>query len=160
MKGFLSALDRGLGIVCTASLVLVLPVSFLLFAQWPLRDWIQAYSREANDFAQCLFALYVSVAILYATRTRGHLAADALARGYSRKTRDRLNRVSSLVVLVPWSIFLLYTSAPMVWQSLSQIERFPETYNPGYFIIKLAVGLFGLLVLLQAVLDLTHSTQD
>jgi len=54
---------------------------------------------------------------------------------------------------VPWSVFILYAVAPMVRQSLSELERFPETYNPGYFIVKTAVGLLALLVLLQAIVD-------
>lgn len=52
-------LDRTLGRLVTAASVLVLPVSLLLFLQWPLREWVQAYSREANDLAQALFAIYV-----------------------------------------------------------------------------------------------------
>jgi hypothetical protein len=42
---------------------LVVPLALLLFAQWPLRDGVQAYSRQANDAAQILFAVYAAVAI-------------------------------------------------------------------------------------------------
>src|SRR5690242_12708063 len=66
--------DRFGYVIC---IVLVIPLAFLLFAQWPLRDLVQSYSRETNDLAQCLFALYASIAITYATRMRSHLAADA-----------------------------------------------------------------------------------
>jgi len=31
--------------------------------------------------------------------------------------------------------------------------RFPETFNPGYFAIKLAVILLALLVVVQAIID-------
>jgi TRAP-type mannitol/chloroaromatic compound transport system permease small subunit len=137
-------------VITAAALVLVLPISLLLFLQWPLRDLLQAYSREANDLAQWLFALYVSVAITYATRLNTHLAASSLARRYSSATRARLQRIASLFVLLPWSAFVLYAVAPMVWQSVTQLERFPETFNPGYFIVKGAVGLLALLVLAQA----------
>ena len=152
-KLWLTLLDRVVGAVSASGLALVLPVSLLLFLQWPLRDLVRAYSREANDLAQWLFALYVSVAITYGTRMRAHLAADALARRYAPATRERLYRLASLLVLVPWSVFILYAVAPMVRQSLSELERFPETYNPGYFIVKTAVGLLALLVLLQAIVD-------
>jgi len=77
-------LDRTLGCLIAAASVLVLPVSLLLFLQWPLREWLQAYSREANDLAQVLFALYVSVAITAATRnspgTGSHATSAALER--------------------------------------------------------------------------------
>jgi TRAP-type mannitol/chloroaromatic compound transport system permease small subunit len=145
-------LDRILQAITAASLVLVLPISLLLYLQWPLRDLLQAYSREANDLAQWLFALYVSVAIAYATRMGTHLAANSLARKYSPATQARLHRLASLFVLLPWSAFVLYVVAPMIWQSVAQLERFPETFNPGYFIVKAAVGLLALLVFAQALL--------
>jgi len=133
--------------------VLVLPVSLLLFVQWPLRELVQAYSREANDVAQWLFALYVGIAVTYATRRHSHLAADALARRYPVPVRARLARIASLLVLLPWSLFILYAAWPALSQSVLQLESFPETFNPGYFLIKLGVWLLALLVLLQVVLD-------
>ena len=153
-------LDQAVGALCACGLVLVVPLSLLLFLQWPLRDVMHGYSREANDLAQCLFALYVSLAITYATRGRSHLAADALARRYSPATRARLHRFASATILLPWSMFILYAVAPIAWQSVAQLERFAETYNPGYFLLKVAVVLLALLVLLQAIVDVLHSQPD
>jgi TRAP-type C4-dicarboxylate transport system permease small subunit len=150
---FLDRLDRALAAITACGLVLVLPVSLLLFLQWPLREWVQAWSREANDLAQVLFALYVSLAVTCATRHRAHLAADALAHRYPRRIRTRLARVAAAVVLIPWAAFMLYAAWPIVAQSVLQQEAFPDTFNPGYFILKLAVALLALLVLLQAVVD-------
>jgi TRAP-type mannitol/chloroaromatic compound transport system permease small subunit len=156
-KRWLVVLDRAIGVVTTSALALVLPLCLLLFLQWPLRDLLQAYSREANDLAQWLFALYVSVAITCATRSRSHLAADAFARRYSLAKRERLYRWTALCVLVPWSAFMLFAAGPMLLQSVLQLERFPDTYNAGYFIVKIAVGLAALLVLLQALVDAFRS---
>lgn len=149
----LAICDRLIALVVAVGMVLVLPVSLLLFLQWPLRDLLQAYSREANDIAQLLFALYVSIAITYASRRRTHLAADALAHRYSPTTRTRLARAGALLILVPWSAFMLYASWPIVAQSVRQLEEFPETFNPGYFIVKGALFTLVVLVLLQALLD-------
>ena len=150
----LAMLDRTLGRLVAAASVVVLPVSLLLFLQWPLREWLQAYSREANDLAQVLFALYVSVAITAATRHHAHLAADAFARRYRGPVRFRLAKVGTLFALIPWSMFVIYTAWPSVVQSIRQLEGFPETFNPGYFIIKLALLLMALLVLIEGVLEL------
>ena len=149
----LSLLDRAICRVVAATSFLVLPVSLLLFLQWPLREWLQAYSREANDLAQVVFAVYVSVAITAATRRHAHLAADALARRYGAAVRHRLARLGALLVLVPWSMFIVYAVWPSVMQSVRQLEGFPETYNPGYFIIKIALLLLVLTTLLQGVVD-------
>jgi hypothetical protein len=42
----------------------------------------------------------------------------------------------------------------MVIPSLREMEAFPETYNPGYYIIKLALWLMATLVLAQSVVDI------
>ena len=146
-------LDRALGMATKLVGVLVLPLSLLLFLQWPLRESIGAYSREANDVAQCLFALYMSVAVVCATRAGAHLATDAFAYRYSTLARARLARIASLAILVPGSLFVLWTAWPIVLQSVLQLEAFPETFNPGYFIVKTAVMLLALCVLAQALVD-------
>ena len=64
---FLRAVDRLLGALMRAGRWLAPLLALLLFAQWPLRDWVQAYSREANDLAQIGFAFYVSLAVTAAT---------------------------------------------------------------------------------------------
>ena len=147
------SLDRALAALTDWIGVLALPLSLLLFLQWPLRELVRAYSREANDIAQCLFALYVSVAILRATRRGAHLATDAIAHRYSPWLRARLARIAALAILVPASVFILWSAWPIVWQSVAELEAFPETFNPGYFVVKAAVALLAVLVLVQALAD-------
>lgn len=149
----LAPLDSLLGAVLRLVSFLVLPLALLLFLQWPLREIVQAYSREANDLAQIFFALYISLAITAATRQSGHLAADALARRFHRRTRRRLERIVALLALLPWSAFVLWAAWPSVVQSLRVLENFPETYNPGYFIVRAAVALLALAVLAQGFID-------
>ncbi len=149
----LARLDRLLAVVMDSGMVLVLPVSLLLFLQWPLRDLVQAYSRQANDLAQVLFALYVSLALSFATRQGTHLATDVLARHLPPAWRQRIARWAPLLVLMPWAVFILAASWGSVSASLKQMEGFPDTYNPGYFLIKFSVWLLAFLVLLQALID-------
>ena len=145
--------DRAMAAIIGAGRWLVLPVSLLLFLQWPLREVVHGYSAQANDLAQWLFALYVSLALTDATRDGSHLAADGFAQLYSPATRRRLARVAALVCLVPWSLFIVIEAWPSVAQSVGQLETFPDTYDPGYFIIRASTWLLALLVLLQALLD-------
>ena len=159
IAGTVAVIDRMLGWLVRAGGVLVLPVSLLLFLQWPLRDWVQAYSREANDLAQVLFALYVALAITAATRRHAHLAADALARRYATETRARLQRIAAVVVLVPWALFVLWSTYPIVIQSVRQLESFPDTFNPGYFLLKVAVVLMALAVAMQALVTAMRPTE-
>ena len=147
------ALDRCVSAAVALAAWLVLPLALLLFAQWPLREIVQAGSREANDLGQILFALYVAAAVTAATRDRVHLAADLVAHRYPPSWQEGLWRAASLVVAAPAAAFVAWSAAPATWQSLLQLERFPETFNPGYFVVRLAAFGLALLVLAQALAD-------
>jgi TRAP-type mannitol/chloroaromatic compound transport system permease small subunit len=152
----LDALDRLVRAFISAGQWLVLPVLLLLFAQWPLRDLFRAYSREANDLGQIFFALYVANALTAATRAGTHLAADALARSYPMRVRILIVRLGALFGLLPWAVFILFAGRRIVLWSVEQLELFPDTYNPGYFLIKCAMALLALLVIAQAILDIAR----
>jgi TRAP-type C4-dicarboxylate transport system permease small subunit len=96
----------------------------------------------------------VAIAITAATRDDSHLAADAFSRRYRPATRRRLLRIASAAVLVPLALVVIAAGAPAAWMSLAQLERFPETLNAGYFVVRLAALLLAVLVLAQALLDL------
>ena len=134
----------------------MLPVALVLFLQWPLRDFMRAYSREANDLGQWIFALYVSHAMTFATRERTHLAVDAIAHGYSARLRDLIARWGGFLCVAPWAVFMIWTIWPTELRSVLALEKFPETFNPGYFLIKAAAVLLAVLALAQAILDLVR----
>jgi len=143
-------IDIAIGRICSGARWLVLPVALLLFLQWPLRDLVHGYSREANDLGQIFFALYIAAAVTAATRAGTHLAADMLAERFPARTRRRIARAGALLALLPWSLFVLVAGRNVVWWSLLQREAFADTSNPGYFLVKAAVWLMALLIALQA----------
>ena len=151
--GWLDTMDRALGRLIEAGRWLVLPVALILFLQWPLRDFVQWGSREANDLGQWVFALYVSLAMTFATRERAHLAVDAIAHDYPAKVRAAIARWGSVLCVVPWTLFMIWTIEPTVQRSVMALEKFPDTFNFGYFLIKIAALLLAVLALLQTLLD-------
>jgi TRAP-type mannitol/chloroaromatic compound transport system permease small subunit len=154
--GWLHRLDRLVAGVIKGAQWLVLPLIVLLFLQWPLRDVFRSYSREANDFGQILFALFVAVSVTAATRAGTHLAADTVAQRYSPRARHYIGKIGALVGLVPWALFILIASKSLVVYSLQLRETFPDTANPGYFLIKLALWIMALLILAQALIDISR----
>src|ERR1041385_449676 len=128
MTRLIGGLDRLVGAVLSVGQWFLLPVVLLLFLQWPLRDIFRAYSREANDLGQWLFALYVAMAFTAATRAHTHLAADALARHYSERTRLLLARLIALLGLIPWSLYVIIGGANLVISSVKALEAFADTY--------------------------------
>ncbi|HVV80184.1 MAG TPA: TRAP transporter small permease subunit [Pseudolabrys sp.] len=153
---FVRTLDRLIGRIIDAGAWLALPLMFLLFLQWPLRDLFHGYSREANDLGQLIFALYVAMSVTAATRAGTHLAADLLAQRYTARARGRLKKAGILIGLLPWALFVLIGGRQIVMSSLAVLEGFPDTFNPGYFIIKLALWLMAILILAQIVVDLSR----
>jgi TRAP-type mannitol/chloroaromatic compound transport system permease small subunit len=155
-EAVLRLLDQCVESLLAAAKWLALPIVILLFLQWPLRTIVGHYSREANDLGQWLFALYVAASITAATRAGTHLASDTMSRNYPIAMRQWLARAGALLGLVPWSIIVLVTSWAIVRDSATLLEHFPETGNPGYFIIKLALLLMALLILIEGVLELVR----
>ncbi len=149
-----SALDRLIAGVISLGRIAAIPIVVLLFLQWPLRDLVHAYSREANDLGQWLFALYIAMAVTAATRAHTHLATDVVARGYSARTRAVLARAAALIGALPWALFVIIAGRSIVISSLLERETFPDTTNPGYFLVKLALWVLAGLMLAQAIVDL------
>jgi TRAP-type mannitol/chloroaromatic compound transport system permease small subunit len=154
VQGFERLLSRTLGLILATLKWLVLPVSLLLFLQWPLRDVFQGYSREANDLGQWLFALYVAASVTAAIRAGTHLATDALASRYSARVRRTLTHLCNLLALAPWAIFIFVSASPRIVASIATAERFPDTSNPGYFIVKFALWLMAGMMLAAIALDM------
>ncbi|MGZ5130323.1 MAG: TRAP transporter small permease subunit [Caldimonas sp.] len=153
-RQFSSALSAGLDRATRAGAWLVLPLALLLFAQWPLRDAIGAWSRQANDVAQWLFALYVALALREATRRRAHMAAGLFVHSYPERWQRRIARFGESLCVLPWALFVLVSGAVPTWNSIVGLEAFPDTFNPLYFVIRASAWLLALLMTFQAVAEL------
>jgi TRAP-type C4-dicarboxylate transport system permease small subunit len=163
LRGYALAVGAALDRATRLGAWLVLPLALLLFAQWPLRDLVGAWSRQANDTAQWIFALYVALAVREATRRQAHMAAAFLAGRYPLRWQRRLVRFGEPIAVLPWAIFVLVAGAAPTWHSLLELEGFPDTGNPLYFLIRVSAWLLALLMLLQALLVLvagSHANHD
>ena len=149
----LRGVDRVIGWLVAAAKWLALPLITLLFLQWPLRDFVRAWSREANDLGQVAFALFVALSVTAATRAHTHLAADLLAQRYSPRSRRWLERLGAALGLLPWAVFVLIASRTAVLSSVRVQESFQDSGNPGYFMIKVALWIMALAVIGQALVD-------
>ena len=156
LRSIAAALALALDRATFAAAWLALPLAALLFLQWPLRDLVGAWSRDANDAAQWIFALYVAFALRAATRARAHVTAG-LAHG-DVPWRRRLGRIGEAVCVLPWALFVVVAAAAPTWRSVAGLEAFPDTFNPLYFVLRASAWLLALGVAVQALLDLFAST--
>jgi TRAP-type mannitol/chloroaromatic compound transport system permease small subunit len=150
----LRGVDRLIGWLVAGDKWLALPLITLLFLQWPLRDFLRAWSREANDLGQIAFALFVAISVTAATRAHTHLAADLVAQRYSPHTRRWLARIGAALGLLPWAVFVLIASRSAVFSSVRVHESFQDSGNPGYFLIKVALWVMAFAVIGQALVDI------
>lgn len=150
------AAPRWLDWIDRAAMPFAIAIALLLFAQWPLRDLAGSGNgpTQANDLAQWLFALYVAVALRHAGRRGAHLVARPDLAADTAGRHARLRRIGAALCVLPWSLFLLVTAAAPVMRSVAALELFPDTFNPGYFMIKVALLLLAALLAVQSALDL------
>eukprot|EP01030_Chromulinospumella_sphaerica_P004628 gene4628-4531_t len=151
-------LERWLNRLGALVMPLALLVVLLLFLQWPLRDGWGAGSSQANDVAQVLFALYVAVALRHADRRGAHLVSRPDLAHAGRGPVRAMRLLGAPLAVLPWAVFVCINAAPTVWRSVRGLESFPETANPGYFAIKLALLLLAVLLALQALADLWRAS--
>jgi len=136
---------------------LVLFVVAALFGQLPLREWVGAGHLLVNDFGQIAHATVFMLGVAYALRWDGHVRLDVFYHRMSRRARLLVDLAGTIFFIVPWiGIVLLYSWATTV-RSVAVFEKFPDTWSPGYWLFKVLLLVFGVLVSLQA---LGHIARD
>jgi TRAP-type mannitol/chloroaromatic compound transport system permease small subunit len=136
---------------------LCLPVILLLFLQLPLRDLVHGGNNTDNDFGQIVFANFFMVGIAFAMRWDAHVRVDILHQHFSARTRAVIELAGTVLFTLPWLALLGWYALPIVLNSLRQTEKFAETYTPGYFILKLGLFFFVVLVGFQAVANIIRA---
>jgi len=63
-------------------------------------------------------------------------------------------------LLVPWALFVVFGSKDIVLGSIRGLEAFPDTNNPGYFLIKTALWILAGLMLAQAAIDIAQPRRN
>jgi TRAP-type mannitol/chloroaromatic compound transport system permease small subunit len=157
LRWFARAADAVVDAVGRVGAWLVLFVVAALFGQLPLREWVGAGHLLANDFGQIAHATVFMLGVAYAMRWDGHVRLDVFYHRMSRRARVLVDLAGTICFVVPWvSIVLLYSWATTV-RSVAVFEKFPDTWNPGYWLFKVLLLAFGVLVSLQA---LGHIARD
>jgi TRAP-type mannitol/chloroaromatic compound transport system permease small subunit len=136
---------------------LCLPVILLLFLQLPLRDIVHGGNNTDNDFGQIIFANFFMVGIPFAMRHDAHVRVDILHQHFSKRAQAIIELAGTMLFTLPWLALLAWYSLPIVLNSLSQTEKFAETFTPGYFILKLGLFFFVVLVALQAIANIIRA---
>jgi TRAP-type mannitol/chloroaromatic compound transport system permease small subunit len=158
LQRFVAGADRITDFIGHWAAWLCLGVVGLLFVQIPLRDLFHGGHIIANDIGQIVHATLFMIGIPFAMRHDAHVRVDIFFRRLPARTRAAIDLVGTVLFLLPWLVLLGWYSVPIVLNSVRQLEEFPETYTPGYFVLKLQLAVFVCLVALQALATIGRST--
>jgi TRAP-type mannitol/chloroaromatic compound transport system permease small subunit len=136
---------------------LCLPLIVLLFLQLPLRQIVHAGNNTDNDIGQVIFAAFFMLGIPFAMRRDAHVRVDIFYQRLTVRQRAGIDLIGTVLFLLPWLAIIGWYSLPIVLNSLFEMEKFAETYTPGYFVLKLQLLLFVALVGLQAIANIIHA---
>ena len=119
---------------------LALPIFLLvvfLWVQWPMRVFASGNPRLINDMGQIAFAYFWVMAFAIACLSQSHLQISDNAA----PTKKGKRAWTGFVLSLPWAIFLVYSAWPLLINSWHENEKFPDSYSPGFYLIKLALIL-------------------
>jgi TRAP-type mannitol/chloroaromatic compound transport system permease small subunit len=136
---------------------LCLPLVLLLFLQLPLRDIVHAGNNADNDFGQVIFANFFMIGIPFAMRHDAHVRVDVFHQHFGARSRAIVELAGTVLFTLPWLALLAWYALPIVLNSLAQREKFAETFTPGYFVLKLGLVFFVVLVAIQAIATIIRS---
>jgi TRAP-type mannitol/chloroaromatic compound transport system permease small subunit len=157
LRWFARAADAVVDTVGRIGAWLVLFVVVALFGQLPLREWVGSGHILANDFGQIAHATVFMLGVAYALRWDAHVRLDVFHHRMSRRARLLVDLAGTIFFVVPWIGIVLWYSWATTVRSVAVLEKFPETWSPGYWLFKVLLIAFGVLVLLQA---LGHIARD
>jgi TRAP-type mannitol/chloroaromatic compound transport system permease small subunit len=136
---------------------LVLAVVFLLFVQNPLREFVGRGQFFANDMGQLSHAAVFMIGVAYAWRWDRQVRMDLFYRNMGPRAKAVVNLLGTVFLLLPWLAFVTWDAVPAVIESVRNLEGFPETGSPGFFVMKSLLLAFAATMGLQAAAVIARS---
>lgn len=139
------------------TLFLILLVGFDVVARY-FFDSSRAWVMELEWH---LFALIFLLGSAFCFKNDQHVRVDLFYADFSPKNKALVNLMGGIFLLVPWSIFIIWTSFDYAVLSFQINEKSPDPGGlPFRYIIKFAIVFGFLLLLLQALISIFISARD
>ena len=153
------AIDRVTGIVGRAAawlaLVMVLVGAFNAVARY-LGRYI-GFNLSSNVYLELqwyLFSMLFLLGAAWVLRENAHVRVDVLYARVSTRAQSLINILGTLLLLVPFSAFVLWVSTPVVRSSWMIREGSPDPGGLPRYPLKALILVCFALLLLQAVSEL------
>jgi len=108
-----------------------------------------------------LFALIFLMGSAFCFKNDQHVRVDLFYADFSTKNKALVNLVGGIFLLVPWCVFIIYTSFDYALLSYQIDEKSPDPGGlPFRYLIKFAIVLGFFLLTIQALISILLSAKD
>jgi TRAP-type mannitol/chloroaromatic compound transport system permease small subunit len=137
--------------------LLLVGVTFTIVIMRYLFDSGSIALQEATLY---LHATLFMLGAAYTLRHDGHVRVDILYRQLGERGRAIIDLVGALILLIPFSLFILYSSWDYVATSWQLREGSRDSGGlPWLYLLKSTLIAFGLLMLLQGIAQAIRQTE-
>jgi TRAP-type mannitol/chloroaromatic compound transport system permease small subunit len=149
LAGTIDRLTAAIGRAVSWLALFIVVLEFALVIGRYALDFGSIRLSESVIYAHAALFLLASAWTLQAG---GHVRVDVFYAQASPRTRAIVDLIGALVLLLPFTLVLLWLSVPYAAQSWAILERSQESSGlPLVFVLKSFIPLFALLMLLQGV---------
>lgn len=160
-----AGIDRVTGFVGRAAawltLLMVLVGAFNAIARYLGRYiGINLSSNVYLELQWYLFSMVFLLGAAWVLREGAHVRVDVLYARVSARTRHLINIIGTVLLLVPFSAFMIWVSGPVVLASWSIREGSPDPNGLPRYPLKALILVCFALLLLQAVSELIREIHE
>jgi TRAP-type mannitol/chloroaromatic compound transport system permease small subunit len=142
-------LTRAVGRAAAWLCLVVVGLQFALVCARYLFGFGSIWLTEAVIYAHA--ALFL-LAAAWTLQAGGHVRVDVFYAAASPRTKARIDLLGALLLLLPFTVVILWLALPYAARSWAVLERSQETSGlPLVFVLKTLIPLFALLLALQGV---------
>ena len=139
---------------------LALAVVLLQFALVVARYLFGLGSIWATETVIYAHATLFMLAAAWTLRAGGHVRVDVFYAEATPRTRAKIDLAGSALLLLPFTLVLVWLSVPYAARSWAILERSQETSGlPLVYLLKTLIPLFALLMALQGIAQAIRAIQ-
>ncbi|WP_163649667.1 TRAP transporter small permease subunit [Modicisalibacter sp. 'Wilcox'] len=131
---------------------LVMAMMLIQFLIVVLRYLFNFNSIPMQESVMYMHATLFLLAAGYTLKHDGHVRVDIFYRTFSPRKQAWVDLLGTLLLLLPFMVFVIATSLGYVGKSWAILEGSPDTGGiPGVFLLKTLIPLFAGLMILQGI---------
>ena len=131
---------------------LALMMVIMMTANVVMRYLFAAGEPWQQELVRFMHAILFLAAAGYALKHEAHVRVDVLYQGFSPRTKAWVNFLGTALLLLPFSVAVIYFSAGYITNSWSIYEASSEYRGmPGVFLLKSFIWVAGSTLILQGI---------